>query len=310
MTNYAFWLSPDWSGGTNLRDPGNQPFWMLDPLPYEPEQIPVASIKQELPELLGLDWRNWKPRRSLLCKLGLHKFLSYTLEPWKFKCHRCGCTKSHGPVEEAFKPPRLPEAPYPIDFLDLQYQEAMKKARMLGFDASNFEPSFMCRGLSRHINLEVYGPQPDGRTFTVYAKCCKLSGFVTVDNLKPEPKKEDRPENQFGVAADAPCKKRGCGRPRTFGSLLCKQHLADKFDETYMDRNPSAKPCAMLGCERPARPIRGWVTYCIDHAPQKPPKSFSASPLGSCSCNGSVSRQRCGPRSQCQHRLGPCRHGA
>jgi hypothetical protein len=24
----AFWLTPDWSGGYNLRDPGTEPFWM------------------------------------------------------------------------------------------------------------------------------------------------------------------------------------------------------------------------------------------------------------------------------------------
>lgn len=29
----AFWLRPDWSGGSNLRDPGTKPFWCLEPLP-------------------------------------------------------------------------------------------------------------------------------------------------------------------------------------------------------------------------------------------------------------------------------------
>ena len=32
----AFWLHPDWSGGSNLRDPGAQPFWMLPPKRINP----------------------------------------------------------------------------------------------------------------------------------------------------------------------------------------------------------------------------------------------------------------------------------
>lgn len=31
MSDKAFWLYPDWSGGTNLRD-GATPFWCLPPL--------------------------------------------------------------------------------------------------------------------------------------------------------------------------------------------------------------------------------------------------------------------------------------
>jgi hypothetical protein len=249
MTNYAFWLSPDWSGGTNLRDPGNQPFWMLDPLPYEPDLLPVPKAQEPEPKLLGLEWRNWKPRRSLLCRMGFHKFLSYTLEPWEFKCHRCGCLK------DLRSDPAQAE-PVKCTHFSCNHPIIERTGETSGY-CSKHKGKPYCRG-------EYCFNKRDDSTSLWCKKC------------DPDPpRKMDRPEQHFGVSPWAPCTNERCMKTRTFGSLLCKQHLADKFDEIYMDKNPSAKPCAVAGCKRPARPIRNWVTYCIGHAP-KDPKNFSA----------------------------------
>jgi hypothetical protein len=44
-------------------------------------------------KLYGTTWRDWEPREPIRCSLGVHRFFSYTTEPWKFKCTRCGITK-------------------------------------------------------------------------------------------------------------------------------------------------------------------------------------------------------------------------
>jgi hypothetical protein len=38
----AFWLRPDWSGGSNMRDPGVQPFWTRPPGP-----LPSVLLRQQ-----------------------------------------------------------------------------------------------------------------------------------------------------------------------------------------------------------------------------------------------------------------------
>ncbi len=38
MADTAFWLTPDWSGGDNLRD-GPTPFWMLPPAMDDDERF-------------------------------------------------------------------------------------------------------------------------------------------------------------------------------------------------------------------------------------------------------------------------------
>jgi len=126
MTSKAFWLWPDWSGGYNLRDPGTQPFWMLDPCPeaYEVEQVPSRRcegchkalsegqlrIKHAAPYS-----KNWwvavlcrdcyRPTlppgtpKGLLCRIGLHKFWSYSGEPHLFSCHYCGEQKDESFID-------------------------------------------------------------------------------------------------------------------------------------------------------------------------------------------------------------------
>lgn len=250
MKRYDFWNSPDWSGGTNLRDPGNQPFWMLDPLPFAPEPV-LQRPEQPKIELIGLEWRNWKPRRSLRCRLGVHKFLSYCGKPWQFKCHRCGCLKDLGPDPQ---PPKPEPAPVKCTHFSCSRPAVAMTSETSGYCTKhNAQP--YCRG-------EYCFNKRDDST-SLWCKKCDS------DPVPHMPK--DRHEHQFGVPGNAPCKFKNCGRPRTFGSLLCKQHLADHFDKTYLEKNPNAKPCVMLGCKRPRRPIRGWDNYCIDHAPTSPP---------------------------------------
>lgn len=42
----AFWLLPDWTGGSNLRDPGTAPFWLRSPV--RTGEVPIYKVKTEM----------------------------------------------------------------------------------------------------------------------------------------------------------------------------------------------------------------------------------------------------------------------
>lgn len=260
MTNYAFWLSPDWSGGTNLRDPGNQPFWMLDPLPYEPDPLPVRVeppaptpkwIEKEAmhhAKRLGFDSSNWKPR--WLCRaLGRHtSVIVYSRDPTHYEWHaHAKCCNLSGYVHVLIPEPE----PKPVSKTCAHFSCHSQAIGEASDYCHKHHGKPYCRGEF------CYNKRDD-------------SGSLWCKKCDPDPgvRPKDRVEQQFGVPFDAKCKQNDCYKTRTFGSLLCKDHLADRFDKTYLDKHPSAKPCAVPDCKRPARPIRKWESYCIDHAPK------------------------------------------